>query len=488
MRFLLDTNVLIPLEGSEHELHASLANFVRLATQNGHVLVYHPATEDDFRNDKDAGRLERNLQRIKQYTRLDTRLECPWNTRGTSSNDALDNEILYALHSDAAHVLVTEDRGIHGKAKSRGLLDRVFTIQTAEDWLRRLYEKTAVHLPNIEDVQLYSITRLLPDNFFDSLRQSYAGFDGWFRDKARDGRKAWVVWEGEDVLGAICIYSQQDDLVITKEGMKLAGSALKLCTFKVGPTIRGRKIGELFLKAAFRYATINRMENIFIHGNREGHHFLFGLLQDFGFAPVGTHTAPASTDVVYLKHHPKNPPADSSAAFEYHRRFFPHFRYDSSIKKFVIPIKPSFHEILFPDYTCQQTRLFPSTNPVGNAIKLAYLCHAQTRKMNPGDLVLFYRSGDERAITSIGVVEEYSVETAAEAIARRVRRRTVYTMAEIEDMARRPTKVMLFRLVKHFASPPTQAWLKQRSLLKGVPQSITRISHEAFEEVIAHAG
>lgn len=490
MRFLLDTNVLIPLEGSEHVLQTSLANFVRLARDNRHVLVYHPASEDDFQRDDNADRRRRNLERLKLYTRLEDRLQCPWNSPGTSPNDASDNEILYALRCDAVDALITEDRDIHDKAKRHGLLDRVYTVQTAEDWLRRLYERTAVLLPRVENVHLYSITPLLPSSFFDSLRQGYAGFDDWFRTKARDGRKAWVVWERQDVLGAICIYAEQENQTITREGTVLNGRALKLCTFKVGPTIRGQKIGELFLKAAFRYATENRLESIFIHGNQEGHHFLFELLQEFGFSLVGSHTSSVTTDVVYLKQHPVAPPEDSSAPFDYHKKFFPHYRHDSAVDKFIVPIKPSFHRVLFPDYVCKvnrQVELLASSNTAGNAIKLAYLCHAQRMNMNPGDLVLFYRSGDERALTSIGVVEEYSVETAPDSIARRVRRRTVYTMQEIEAMASRPTKVMLFRLVKHFSAPLTQAWLEKHGVLKGAPQSITTIPHEAFEKVIANA-
>ena len=49
MRFLLDTNVLIPLEDSQLPLEPSLTSFVRLAHLHGHVLLYHPASEDDIR-------------------------------------------------------------------------------------------------------------------------------------------------------------------------------------------------------------------------------------------------------------------------------------------------------------------------------------------------------------------------------------------------------------------------------------------------------
>lgn len=485
MRFLLDTNILIPLEDSQIPLVESLANFVRIAGEHGHLLVYHPASEDDINRDHNFDRRARTLQRLKQYTCLDTRPHCPWNTTGTTINDASDNEILYALHCDAVHALVTEDRGIHDKAKERGLVGRVYTIQTAEDWLRRLHEKQSIRLPNVEEVELYSLTPCLGTPFFDSLRESY-NFDEWFRAKAREGRKAWLTRESDGQLGAICIFAHQNHEQVTDDGRMLRGPALKLCTFKVDPAFRGRKIGELFLKAAFRHATVNRLQEIFIHGNIEQHHFLFELLEDFGFLRVGTHPGSNGRDAVYLKEHPIEAPEVFLEPFEYLRKFFPHFRYDEAVTKFIVPIRSEYHQILFPDYAARQLGLFKSENQAGNAIKLAYLCHAQTKSMTPGDVVLFYRSGDESAITSLGVVESYETLNDSDTVASRVKRRTVYSMEEISEMVKQPTRVMLFRLVKHFQKPLALEWLKNKHVTKGAPQSIMRISAAAFEGVLAH--
>jgi hypothetical protein len=270
MRFLLDTNVLIPLEDSALPLRSNLANFVRLANAHGHSLVYHPASEEDLAEDRNEVRRRQTLQRLRQYTRLEHRPQCPWNDASTRRNDAVDNEILYALSLHAAAALVTEDRGIHDKAKARGLVDRVYTIQTAEDLLLRLHESVSVRLPNIDDVPLYSLTPILGSPFFDSLREGYTPFNQWFHDKAEEGRKAWVHWHRPGELGGICIYARQDNERITEE-IAIEGTGLKLATFKVGDTSRGRKVGELFLKAAFQYASTNRLQNIFIHGDEDRH-------------------------------------------------------------------------------------------------------------------------------------------------------------------------------------------------------------------------
>ena len=106
--------------------------------------------------------------------------------------------------------------------------------------------------------------------------------------------------------------------------------------------------------------------------------------------------------------------------------------------------------------------------------------------MSPGDIVLFYRSGDERAITSLGVVESYETMDDSEAVASRVKRRTVYSMEEMSKIVSQSTRVMLFRLVKHFQQAPSLEWLKCKSITKGAPQSIMKINTAAFERVLAH--
>lgn len=485
LTLLLDTNVLIPLQDSYAVLDDNLANFHRLALIGGHKLVYHPASIEDFERDSDQGRRARNLEHIRRYPALEQPAKCPWNTPATSANDACDNEILHALECDAAHALVTEDKGLLNKARARGLGNRTYNIQTAEDWLRRLHQPFDVSLPNIDDVPLHSLTPELAGSFFDSLRHGYDGFDDWFRTKARENRKAWVYRDDAGVLGAICVYDVQLDEVITSEGKRLDGKALKLCTFKVGQSVRGRKIGELFLKAAFRFGSENACEHIFIHANVEKHAYLVNLLADFGFSDVGSY----GLDRVFVKQHPVSPPdpADLSP-LQYVQRFYPHFQAGPQVQKFLVPVQQGFHQILFPDYHALQPLLFATHGSVGNAIKLAYLCHAASKNIRSGDVLLFYRSEDEQAVTSLGVVDQFAVLSDAASIAALVSRRTVYGIKEIEAMATRPTKVILFRLVKHFPAPASLKRLLADGVIAGNIQSITKISDVAFSRVLTAAG
>nr|WP_315594765.1 GNAT family N-acetyltransferase [uncultured Cupriavidus sp.] len=491
LRFLLDTNVLIPLQDSYQVLEGNLANFVRLASIGGHQLMYHPANVADFERDTNEERRQRNLQRVRQYPALQEPAPCVWNTSDTSPNDACDNELLYALHCDAVHALITEDRGIHTKARARGLANRVYTIQTAEDWLKRLHETRQILLPNIQDAPLHSLTPELSTSFFDSLRNGYpatqgqAGFDDWFRRKAREDRRAWVYRDDTGTLTAICIYQVQTDEVLNDAGDILNGPALKLCTFKVGESVRGRKIGELFLKAAFRYATENACEHIFITARPESQDYLIRVLMDFGFEERGVYRG----DTVLVKSHPvERPPVEDVSAAEYIRRYFPHYRTDAAVQKFLVPIQPHFHEVLFPDYSPLQPRLFVPTGNVGNAIKLAYLCHAQTNSIVPGDILLFYRTDDEKAVTSLGVVEQFEVSSDGAQIASVVSRRTVYSIGEIDDLAQKPTKVILFRLVGHLPAVVPYGRLLLDGVVTGPIQSIRKVSDVAFSRVLSASG
>lgn len=483
LRFLLDTNILIPLQDSYLVLNENLQNFIRLANVGGHQLIYHPASLEDINRDNDTERRNRTLPRLKQYQKLDSAPTCPWNTGNESSNDACDNEILYALECNAAHALITEDKGIHAKARLRGLSGRVYNIQTAEDWLRRLHEPKEVKLPNIEDTPLYALSPELPGIFFDSLREDYQPFDNWFSKKAQEGRHAWVCRDENSKLGAICIYAVQENEKITDEGRVLVGKSLKLCTFKVGEGVRGRKIGELFLKAAFRYASENVCAYVFVHGNAEKQPYLVNLLDEFGFCDTGNYGA----DKVWVKEHPVVPPTDSLPAKEYVRRYFPHFRQDEGVAKYLIPIQPDYHNILFPDFISQKIRqlqLFSSMQShVGNAIKLAYLCHAQTKNIEPGDIILFYRSRDEKSLTTIAVVDDFKILNDPTEIAALVSRRTVYSFNQISTMSEKNVKVILFRLIKHLQKPIPLEELMHRGILSGAPQSIVKLDESKYRSL-----
>lgn len=486
VRILLDTNIVIPLEDSSQVLEESLSLLTRLAHDNGHQLIVHPASYDDINRDADIQRRTISMSRIRKYSVLqdapalanEERVQL--GLRQHDENDRVDNVIVYAIYRDAANILISEDRGIHKKAASIGIGDRVHYIQQAAAFLENLHARVEVALPNIEEVPIHQLD--LASSFFDSLRAGYPGFDEWYRRTARSGRSAWVHRDDHGQLGAIAIYKEEINPIVTDENRALRGRVLKLCTFKVGESLRGRKLGELLLKASFRYATCNNYEFIYLTMRPDEQEFLQDLCEDFGFYYYGRY----SGDAVFVKDHPASPPVVEIDAMDYHRRFYPHFRCDEAVAKFIVPIRPEFHEILFPDIQNQPSLFVTAT--AGNAIKQAYLSHARILGIKPGDILLFYRSHDQMAITSIGIVEMAEDLKDRDKILQLVSKRTVYSYEDIESMAHKKTKVILFRLAIHLQRPISYKWLLEFGMVRGQIQTIRRIDNVNFGQLVNEWG
>ena len=61
---------------------------------------------------------------------------------------------------------------------------------------------------------------------------------------------------------------------------------------------------------------------------------------------------------------------------------------------------------------------------------------------------------------------------------------TVYSFDEINDMAKKKTKVILFRIAKHFTNPIGYDWLINEKVVNGYIQTIRKISNDSFEKII----
>ena len=187
---------------------------------------------------------------------------------------------------------------------------------------------------------------------------------------------------------------------------------------------------------------------------------------------------------VFIKEHPTKGPSiavNNMTSLDYHIKYYPHYISDSSVGKYIIPIKPVYHEMLFPDNQ-KQLSIFKHS-AVGNAIKQAYLCHAKIGGIKSGDLLLFYRSKDRQAITSIGVVESVADYLDPDAIIQLVSKRTVYDYNEIVEMAEKKTKVILFRLAKHLSNPLRYSWLIENKVVNGPIQTIRKIPDSRFNKI-----
>ena len=373
-----------------------------------------------------------------------------------------------ALYADAVHYLVTNDERMHRKARRLGIsTDRVLTIADARALLDTLVDHPQSPPPQVTTRAVHALRHA--DPIFESLRADYPDFDRWIQGISQEGRKAWIIETSRNHYAGICIWKPYDD------EYRLGGKVMKLSTFKVSEEQRGRRYGELLLKTAFNELHANRYNHVWLTVF-ERHAALVTMLEDFGFYRLSHETrhgemvmAKRLTPVV----------AQTTSHFDYHMRHGPP-AVDLSMEggTYIVPIQPSYHRRLFPDHPNEPPTLFAFDEPFGNALRKAYLSRSPIAELPPGATIFFYRSGDERAITAVGVVEASMRSRNPAAVAEFAGQRTVYSYAEIEEMAHTEVLAVLFRQDRLLKSPWPLCDLRAVNILNAPPQSITQIQNE----------
>ena len=485
MNILLDTNILIPLDDTSKTLDSSFAELRKLSAEQHHCLYIHPMQFEDINRDKNQERRTIVLSRLKQYSQIEnppilSDQEC--NELGLSQsndNDRVDNNVLFALYRGAVHLLVTNDEGIHRKASKIGLQDKVYRLGQCLLLLQRYTTDPFVFdYTGVKERFLYEINKNQP--FFESLRQSYDGFDKWFQKCATDKRKCWCIEDGDSNVVAICIYKHEQDARLTDNGEIIHGRILKLCTFKVDPKARGKKLGERLLYIAFDYCVKNDLDWVYLHTFGEEQKTLVGLCTDYGFSCLGKY----KQDDVYIK--PMKLRDDDCNSLESLIKYYPYFQDNESVQKFIIPIQPQFHEDLFPDFSNMKGTLFEKDQSLytcqGNTIKKAYLCHAKIKTIRKGDIILFYRSKDRKSIQCMGIVEDVLFSENIDEVFPAIAKRTVYKYSDIQNILKKRTLVILFRYKALDKEISNQSIVDAG--VKGYIQSIRKIDNEQYSALI----
>ncbi len=486
MRILLDTNIFIPLEDSSIDIDWTLTELNRIVSAK-HQLLVHPATAEDLARDKNEERRRKILARLDKYPSLEFP---PIFQDGEEEkligipkkdNDRIDNLILLAVHRNCVHWLITNDEGLHKKARKIGEQERVLTVEQAINTLSKVDKEELTLYPSVKNVPCHTLD--LKNPIFDSLRNSY-DFDQWFNEQcAKTGREAWICSDGTNI-DALCIYKKEDDPIVTTEKKGLSGQVLKLCTFKVLKV--GHKIGELLVKQAFNFAIENNMDHVYATVEPDKHGLLIELFTEFGFYEYGIDTK--GRDIVFVKDFPKAFPITEDNPLVYAIKYFPLLKITTNAA-YLVPIQPQFHEILFPELkNIFQSDLFEDgPSPAGNTIKKAYLCNTNTSSIRAGDILFFYRTKDYMTLTSYGIVDQFYIESDSEKILQWVSKRTVYSNKEIQSMKGKAVKIILFRLVGHFENQIAFSKLKQLKIVEGAIQSVTKISDFKIKTIINEA-
>jgi len=485
VKVLIDTNVLIYRE-DDRVISENLQELHRQLRTDGHDILIHPMSKKEIQNDTDSERREKAESKIATYPVLEyppfpRDADEPFRDavgHPTNPNDQIDDALLYTVYKDTVDFLVTEDEGIHRKARRLGLEDRVFTIEEGRNYFAE--EPPEVRGP--PSIKRVRVRDLDPDDLiFDTLKEEYPDFEGWL---ARKGdRSAYISQNPDDSLGAVLILKPNEFEEIGYDPPLGKEERLKISTMKVAKDRRGQKIGELLLSIAFREAMHHGNEEVYLTHFPRNPDYLIDLIFDYGFKRKSTRR---NGEGIYVKRLTPGLGDDPSPIDTAHD-FYPSFYDGTRVKKFLIPINPEFHDRLFPSYRQRQSQLMEFSGefiPEGNAIKKAYLCHSPTRQIDSADLLLFYRTNPEMELTSVGVCEsaKYGM-TDPEEITRRVRRRTVYSDEEIGEMASKPTTVILFQWHFHLENPIAYSELLENDILSGYLQSITEIEESNYKYI-----
>lgn len=485
MNILLDTNIIIPLEDTSKQLDTSFAELRRLSAEQHHCLYIHPMQFEDINRDKNQKRRYIVLSRLRQYSQIENPplLSCQecseLGLSQSNDNDKVDNHVLFALYRGAVHLLITNDEGIHKKALRIGVQDKVYRLNQYLYFLKKNTTKSqSFNYTGVEEKFLYEIDKAQP--FFDSLRQSYDGFDLWFQKCAENKRKCWCIEDENGNVAAICIYKREQDAQLVDNGEVTRGQILKICTFKVDAKARGKKLGERLLYIAFDYCIKNNLDWVYLHTFGEEQRTLVGLCLDYGFYCLGKY----KQDDVYIK--PMKLMDDDCGSLDSLIRYYPYFKNNESVQKFIIPIQPKYHEDLFPDFSSMKGSLFEKDQSLyscqGNTIKKAYLCHSQIGTIQKGDIVLFYRSKDRKSIQCMGIVENVVFSDNIDVVFPTIAKRTVYNYSDLQNILKKRTLVILFRYVALGKEISNQAMINAG--IKGYIQSIRKINNEQYLALI----
>lgn len=435
MRVLLDTNIIIHREASK-VINQDIGILFNWLDKLHYTKCVHPLTALELARNINPETAKTMQVKLANYQLLKT--EAPLHDQvkqvsiaiDTVPNDTDDTKLLNEVFCDRVDILISEDKKIHTKAALLGISDRIFRINN-------FLEKVTAENPNFVNYKVLSVKKdyfgniNLQDQFFDSFRNDYSGFNKWYNGKAGNNDEAYVCYNNNSLAAFLFLKVENENenyFEISPTFTKK--KRLKIGTFKV--ISNGLRIGERFLKIIFDNARQYKVAEIYltIFDTKPEHLSLISLLEKYGFKLYGEKNTFSGVEKVYVRNF-------SKIADPLHPRLtFPWLSKDTDI--FIIPIRPEYHTELFPDsiLRTESPQDFIEHEPYRNAISKVYVSHSLNRSLKSGDVIVFYRSGGifKGVATTIGIVENIvdNIKTLNELI-EICSRRTVLSAVELKE-------------------------------------------------------
>ena len=490
MRILLDTNIVIHRETSVI-MKDDIGHLFKWLDDLKYTKCIHPLTLEEIKTHKDPKVVKTMSVKLTSYHQLKTlapiapEVKVLGDKVDKTTNDLNDTAILNEVFSDRVDLLITEDRNIHRKAKALGISERVFTIDS-------FLEKVNAENPDLVDYKVLAVKKEhfgnidLKDEFFDTFREDYPGFNKWFTKKSDD--LAYVCSLDNKIVAFLYLKQEGTDENYTDITPPMGkAKRLKIGTFKV--VQNGFKIGERFLKIIFDNALKFSVGEIYVtvFDKTLEQKRLINMLQEWGFVFYGKKASATGEEHVLVRDfHPmvnkKNP-----------KLTFPYIDADANV--FFVSIYPEYHTELLPDSILNtESRLdFVEHEPHRNAISKVFISRSMERRLKPGDAIVFYRTGGyyHGVVTTIGVVENVVQAISDEKqFINLCRKRSVFNDAGlIKHWNYKHTKpfIVNFLSVYSFPKRPNLKTLIDLGVIanvNSVPQGFAKISKESFEEIL----
>ena len=491
MKILLDTNVIIHREAYKTS-NISIGQLFRWLDNIKATKCIHPITEAELRSHANAETVKSMGIKMEAYYTLKTiapinpRIQHFIDNSDLNENDRNDSRLLNELLEGRVDVFITEDKKVHKKAAVLGIAENVYTISA-------FVEKSIAEHPELINYKVLSVQKVyfgnisVQDSFFDSFRNDYPGFNDWFRKKSDE--VAYVCYFKNTLVGFLYLKIERPDeyygdIKPTFEKKK----RLKIGTLKVA--LNGYRIGERFLKIVFDNALINKVHEIYVtifdHTPEQSR--LIELLIEWGFILHGIKKANGVDELVYRRQFIQKPDLNSP------KLSFPFMSAKASI--YFVPIRPDYHTELLPDsiLNTESPDQYKENEPHRNALSKVYISHSLERGLNPGDIILFYRTGGKYigVVTTLGIVEKVHRNISSpEELFEICRKKTFLSRDDLEvfwtKYDRNKPFVVEFLYAYSFPKRPNLARLVELGIISdimSVPRGFSRIKLEQLHLIL----
>ncbi|MDR1877843.1 MAG: hypothetical protein LBQ84_09495 [Flavobacteriaceae bacterium] len=488
MKALLDTNIIIHREASK-VINQDIGILYRWLERAKYTKCIHSlsiAEIEKYHNQQTVDTFHIKLDSYEQIeipSPLQSEVKAVSDKIDVNQNDKNDSLLLNEVFVGRVDILITEDKKIHKKAAELGIEDKIFTIDS-------FLEKTFAEHPELVNYRVLNVQKLkfgrinLEDDFFDSLKEDYAGFDKWFIKKYDE--EAYITVNSNNGLLLSFLYlkvEEKDENYTDITPLFSKKRRLKIGTFKV--INNGFRLGERFMKIIFDNALKNNVEEIYvtIFDKREEQQRLIGLLEQWGFIYWGN----KGEELVYIRDFSHK--TDETQL----KQYYPFISRNKDC--FIVPIYPDYHTELLPDsiLNTESPEEFIEDFPHRNGINKVYVSRALEPHPKKGDILVFYRTGGyyKSVISTIGIVQEIRYNFSDEEdFVHYCRKSSVFPEKQLREMWRYSLNkpfVIRFLYIYSFPNRINMKELIDLQVLNGIndaPRGFRKITTEQFNKIL----